>query len=151
MEFGEAKKLVWENLTSAIKEFETLKEECGCNDIEEGWDTDHSTQKNMDNSNGLPEFLLAASYFYDEIKRYVRSKYYGIEQAEIMREVLIRFSAAIIRMLAEMYTADKYGTLLENGDPETLSINTLVTNTVFVLGAVLAKEKGSSAVNLSGR
>ena len=75
MEFGEAKKLVWENLTSAIKEFETLKEECGCNDIEEGWDTDHSTQKNMDNSNGLPEFLLAASYFYDEIKRYVRSKY----------------------------------------------------------------------------
>ena len=146
MEFGEAKKLVWENLTSAIKEFETLKEECGCNDIEEGWDTDHSTQKNMDNSNGLPEFLLAASYFYDEIKRYVRSKYYGIEQAEIMREVLIRFSAAIIRMLAEMYTADKYGTLLENGDPETLSINTLVTNTVFVLGAVLAKEKGSSEV-----
>ena len=29
MKFGEAKKLVWENLTSTIKEFETLKEECG--------------------------------------------------------------------------------------------------------------------------
>ena len=139
MEFGEAKKQVWVNLTSAINEFDILKEEHDCNDIEGGWDIVHSIQNKMDDSKNLQEFLTAVPKFYEEIGGYISSKYYSIDQAEKMRTILSQFSEAIIRMLSGKYAVKEYDEILEMDE-----FNALLAYIIFILGAALTKESDSS-------
>lgn len=139
MEFGEAKNLVWGNLTSAIKKFDALKKENEGKDIEGVWNIDHSTQKKLEDCKSLEVFLLEASMFYVEIGEYVQSEYYRIEQAERIRAVLTQFSGSVIQMLTEMYAADQYDKILKIDEFEALT-----TDIVFILGAALTKETVSS-------